>query len=276
MEIWHRVTFNATSKPIFLETIKGMKLNYKTLQLPGGGGLLVFLDIAETNSNWPAVSRLISSLGAADLQETIFSEEEIRSAAWLRMICVFEQGYPQPKMTWPFNQPDRELLCPKCAIYRQIAPMHIAKEPHLGRKAFMTTILTHEIFCTPAVLQGLQEIQATGYEDWDVILHKTGQVSQRVRQLFIPTVARPGALLDKEHPRTVCPQCGTVKYEAHMRGVLPIKSDALPPNTDFMLTHEWFGSGYFSWREIIVSNRIAQLVLDKGWQGIRFKVVEIV
>lgn len=276
MEILHRISINSKKDAKFLAAIYQLQIRYKAIELPGGESSLVTFEITESDQRWNIIANLIALYNAVNIVETIFSEEEIRSAAWLRMICVFEQGYPQPRMTWPFNQPDRELLCPKCAIYRQIAPMHIAKEPHLGRKAFMTTILTHEILCIPAVLQGLQEIQATGYEDWDVILHKTGQVSQRVRQLFIPTVARPGALLDEEHPRTVCPQCGTVKYEAHMRGVLPIKSDALLPNTDFMLTHEWFGSGYFSWREIIVSNRIAQLVLDKGWQGIRFKVVEII
>ena len=130
MEIWHRVTFNATLKPIFLETIKDMKLSYKTLQLPGDGGSLVFLDISETNSNWPAVSRLISSLGAADLQETFSSEEEIRSAAWLRMICVFEQGISAAQNDLALQStgsgtalPQVRYLSPDCPhAHRQRAP----------------------------------------------------------------------------------------------------------------------------------------------------------
>jgi rubredoxin len=276
MEIWHRITFNASIKPTFLETIKAMGITYKTLQLPGSGGLLVFLDIAESNFHWPEVSGLISSLGAADLEETFFTEEEIRSAEWLRMICVFEQGYPQPKMSWPFNQPDRELLCPKCAIYRQIAPMHIAKEPHLGKKAFMTTIWTHEIFCIPAVFSGFEEIHAKGCEAWDVILHKTGETSQKVRQLYVPAIAEPGLVFEDQQKRMKCPECSTVKFTAHMRGILRIRRESLIADTDFMLTNEWFGSGYLAWREIIVSNKVAQLVLDRGWQGVRFKVVEVV
>lgn len=276
MEIWHRITFNASSKQKFFETIKDLKVRHKTLQLPGNGGLLVFVDIAESDSNWLEVSRLISSLGAADLIETFFTDEEIRSAEWLRMISVFEQGYPQPKMLWPFKQTDRKLLCPKCAIYRQIAPMRIAKEPHLGKKSFMHTIWTNEIFCTPGVFQGLKEIQAKGYKAWDVFLHKTGQVSEILHQLYVPTIASPGFIAEEHLGRVICPECGTTKFYAHMRGIMQIKKEVIIHDTDFMLTDEWFGSGYLAWREILVSNRVAKLVLDKGWQGVRFKVVEVV
>lgn len=276
MEIWHRVTFNASSKQKFFNTIEDLELNHKTLQLPGDGGLLVFVDIAESDPNWPEVSRLISSIGAADLQETFFTDEEIRNAEWLRMISVFEQGYPQPKNPWPFKQSDRDLLCSNCAIYNQIAPIHIAKEPHMGKKSFMHTIWTMEIFCTPEVFQGLEEIHAKGYESWDVILHKSGQISEKVRQLYVPSIASPGFMAEENLGRITCTECGTTKYYAHMRGIMKIKKQAIIPNVDFMLTNEWFGSGYIAWREILVSNRVASMILDKGWQGLRFKVVDIV
>lgn len=276
MEIWHRVTFNASSKPIFLKIIEELDIKHKSMQLPGDGGLLVFIDIAESDSNWPEMARAISSIGAADLQETFFTDKEIRSAKWLRMISVHEQGYPQPKMSWPFKQTDRELICSKCAIYRQIAPMHIAKEPHLEKKAFVHTIWTNEIFCVPEVFQGLEEIQAKGYESWDVILHKSRQISEKVRQLYVPSIASPGFIADEGLGKTVCSECGTIKYYAHMRGIMKIKEEALIPETDFMLTHEWFGSGYLAWREILVSGRVASFILDQGWQGVRFKVVEVI
>jgi hypothetical protein len=276
MEIWHRITFNAFSKQIFFEIIKNLNVKHKSLQLPGDGGLLVFVDIAESDSNWLEVSRLISSLGAADMKETFFTDEEIRSAEWLRMTSVFEQGYPQPKISWPFKQADREIICSKCAIYRQIAPMHIAKEPHLGKKSFMHTIWTNEIFCTPDVVQGLEGIQAKGYGAWDVILHKSGLVSEKLHQLYIPTISSPGFIAEEDLGRVVCPECGTTKFYAHMRGIMQVKKEAIIHDTDFMLTNEWFGSGYLAWREILVSNRVASFILNKGWQGVRFKVVEVV
>jgi hypothetical protein len=55
-----------------------------------------------------------------------------------------------------------------------------------------------------------------------------------------------------------------------------LKKEAVLPDTEFMLTHEWFGHGLLSWREILVSNRVASRILDKGWQGVRFKVIELV
>lgn len=278
MEIWHKVTFNfnKSSKKEVRKVVEDPDIQKKTLQSPGGGGLLVFVDIAESNPKWPEVSNLINSFGAADIQETFFSDEEIRNAEWLRMICVFEQGYPQPKNPWPFKQTDRDIQCPKCAIYNQIASMHIAKEPYLGKKSFLTTIWTHEIFCTSEVFQGLEEIHAKGYESWDVILHKSRQISEKVRQLYVPSIASPGFMAEENLGRVTCSECGTTKYYAHMRGIMKIKKEAIIPDVDFMLTNEWFGSGYIAWREILVSNRVARLILDNGWQGLRLKVVDIV
>jgi len=276
MEILHRISINSKKDAEFMTAIHELQIQHTAIELPGGESSFITFEMTESDPRWNVVADLINMCSAVNIVETIFSEEEIRSAEWLRMICVFEQGYPQPKMSWPFNQPDRELLCPKCAIYRQIAPMHIAREPHLGKKAFMTTIWTHEIFCIPAVFSGFEEIHARGYEAWDVILHKTGETSQKVRQLFVPAIAEPGVVFEDQQKRMKCPECGTVKFTAHMRGILRIRRESLIADTDFMLTNEWFGSGYLAWREIIVSNKVAQLVLDRGWQGIRFKVVEVV
>lgn len=50
----------------------------------------------------------------------------------------------------------------------------------------------------------------------------------------------------------------------------------MPTDVDFVRTDEWFGSGLIAFREILVSNRVARLILDKGWQGVRMKGVELV
>lgn len=275
MEIWHRIAINSLDVEFF-NTIKDLGIKFEDLPSPGGLSSLIVFDITESDTRWGVIAAMIANYGASNIQETFFTDEEIRAAEWLRLICVFEQGYPQPKMPWPFKQMDRKLLCPKCAIYQQIAPMRIVKEPHLGRKVFVHTIWTNEVFCIPEVFRGLEEIRAKGYEQWDVLLHKSGQALENVHQLFIPGIASPGFLAEQDLGRTLCSECGTTKYYAHMRGIMRIKREALVPDTDFMLTQEWFGSGYLAWREILVSNRVAQLILDKGWQGVRLKVVEVV
>jgi hypothetical protein len=210
------------------------------------------------------------------MKETYFAYEEIINAEWLWLKSTFEQGYPQPKLHWPIKQLSYDLICSKCAIYKQTNPMRLAKEPSLRNKSFMSLIWGGEIFCIPEVILELEKMQAKGFESWNALIHKTGLPSERVRQLFVPGVADPGLILKDDLERRICPVCGTTKYFPHLKGVLLMKREAILPDTDFMLTHEWFGHGLLAWKEILVSNRIARLVLDKGWKGVRFKVVEVV
>jgi hypothetical protein len=275
MDIYHRVSFNATTEPDFLEAIQDLGIISKTIELPGGGGMLVIVEIMESNPHWGMVSELIEMYDAPNLVETIFSDEEIRTAEWSRLVSTFEQGYPQPKPHWPLKQLSYEIICPKCAIYKQTHPMRLAKEPHLGRKSFLSLIWAAEIFCTPEVILGLESIQARGHEVWPALIHKTGKPLERVHQLYVPGIASPGVIIDNDLERKICPVCGTTKYYPHVKGPMYLKSEALLPEVDFMLTHEWFGHGLLAWREMLVSNRVASLILDKGWKGVRFKVVEL-
>jgi hypothetical protein len=281
MDIKHRISVNSTEAD-FLAAIAEMGVEYKLIQLPGNGGNLITILILESDPRWNSVVELVKTqkhfevYGVGDLIETIFSEDEIRKASWLRLISTFEQGYPQPKPHWPIKQLSYDIICPKCAIYRQTHPMRLAKEPNLGRKSFMSLIWAAEIFCTPEVILGLENMQAKGYETWDALIHKTGKPSERVHQLYVPGIASPGVIVDDDLERKICPVCGTVKSYLHVKGKMYLKREALLPDTDFMLTHEWFGHGLLAWREMLVSNRIASLILDKGWGGVRFKVVELV
>jgi hypothetical protein len=276
MDIWHRISFNASVKPKFFDVVKNFGLIKKTIVLPGKGGTMVYIDIKESDLHWEIVNEFVRTIGASDIKDTFFSDKEIRAAEWLRLISTFEQGYPQPKGNWPLKQSSFEIICPKCAIYKQVHPMRLSKEPHLGKKTFMSLIWATEIFCKPEVIQGLREANAKGYEDWDVLIHKTDRPSEIVRQLYIPGVAAPGVTIDDDLVRKKCPICGTIKYYPHLKGIMYIKQEALIQDTDFMLTHEWFGHGGLAWREILVSTRVVNLILDKGWQGVRFKVVELV
>lgn len=80
MNIWHRISFNASAKLDFLEAIRDFGIIYKTLKLPGDGGMMVFLDIEETEPHWAKISELITTKGAVDIVETIFTNQEIRNA----------------------------------------------------------------------------------------------------------------------------------------------------------------------------------------------------
>ncbi len=159
MELYHRVGINSKKDKEFLSIIEERGIPFKSIELPGGISNLIVFEIYESDPNWEIISRFIQSTNASDMNETIFSKEEIRNAEWLRLIPTFEQGYPQPKLHWPIKQLSYEITCPKCAIYKQINPMRLAKEPSLGRKSFMALIWTREIFCTPEVFTELDKVQ---------------------------------------------------------------------------------------------------------------------
>lgn len=276
MDIKHRISINSKKDAEFLSAIIELGIDHKAIELPGGSSQLITFVITESDPNWAIISELVETKGVVNLVETIFTNEEIRNASWLWLKSTFEQGYPQPKPHWPLKQLSFEIICPKCAIYKQTNPLRLAKEPNLGRKSFMSLIWTGEIFCTPEVILGLENIQAKGYEVWDAVIHKTDEPSEKVRQLYVPGIALPGVIVNDDLERKICPVCGTTKYYPHVKGPMYLKREALLSDTDFMLTHEWFGHGLLAWREILVSSRIARLVLDKGWGGIRFKVIELI
>jgi hypothetical protein len=273
MEIQHRITFG--HKDDVDDTIENMGLDYKTSPLPGGG-YLIHIDTSESDDRWQEIAALARQKNALDMFDTIFTGEEILTAEWLRLVPVFEQGYPQPQETWTRAHVNYADHCSQCGTYRQVESFRIKKEPNLGKNDFMSLYWTYALFCTPRVVEQLQSHHLEGYEVWDVVLHRREVRSEKVVQLFIPGVADPALVRADDLQREVCPLCHVTKYYPHMRGVMYLKRDALLPGVDLMQTYEWFGSGHSAYREIIVSNRFARLILEQGWKGVRMKVVEAV
>jgi hypothetical protein len=61
-----------------------------------------------------------------------------------------------------------------------------------------------------------------------------------------------------------------------MYGKMQMSNQIRDVSSDFLLTNEWFGCGYIAYREILVSNRIARLFIEKKWRGVRLKAIDIV
>lgn len=278
MEIWHRIAFHAGDIPDFKE-ILGNKLgiDYKVSPLPHREVGLIYFDITESHPHWPAVETLIQEIGASNIYNTIFSEEEILRASWSRLIPAFEQGYPQPENSWSANPITYEGECTKCGVYaRQRESFRIKKEPRLGKKSFMSLYWTYALFAVPAVFEAFAENELSGYEKWPVLLHKTGQPAQSIAQVYMPYLATAALVPEETLKRNVCPECGTVKYFPHMRGYMQFTAELLDADLDFMLSREWFGDGHAAYREILVSNKVARLILENKLQGVQLKPVKVV
>jgi hypothetical protein len=274
MEIFHRVGLNYKHNLDFISYLDKNQIKYSTIDFKGEK-FMAFFDIAESNSNWNAVADLIKKNKVSDIRETFFSEDELRNATWAR-IMAFESGYAQPQNNWLKKQTSLQNLCLECGVYSKVNFMRIKGEPGLRKKSFMSLICHGDLYCTPIVFSKLEEIHSGGYEKWPVLIHSTGQPAETVSQLRVPVIADPGVESEKEDILRTCPMCGTIKYRAHMRGIMRIKSSSIIPGSDFMLTNEWFGDGHVAFREILISNRIVNLILDNKWQGFRMKVVQLV
>jgi len=268
MDISHRVAINSLKDAKFLKIINEIGIQYMTRESPGGRSSLVFFDINESDPRWKKVAELITTYKASDIADTFFTNEEIRMAKWSCLVSTFEQGYPQPKNQWPIKQLTYEDVCQKCGVHKQVRSMRIEKELHLGKRSFMSTIWCGEIFCTAEVFVNLSLIEALGYDSWDVLIHKSGQPSTKVKQLFVSGIMTPGLVVMADHKEVKCPVCGVIKYQPHMKGIMQLRYDSLLSGSDFMLSHEWFGSGLIAYREILVSNRVAQLILSTSRIGL--------
>jgi hypothetical protein len=281
MKIIHHVNVHSSSAEFYSYIIRS-GIQYTISDYPGNDNKLLSFDISETDPLWETVFALLKKYQGfdiyrgGDIYDTFFSDDEIRQADWLRIVSTFEQGYPQPAGNWPLKQSSFSIICPSCVIYEQINPMRISKEPNIRKNSFMSLIGAGELFAVPEVFSEINSIGATGYETREVLIHKTNQPSEKVQQLYIPAIAKPGLLGTEEMRQVHCQKCGTVKYYPHKRGIMRLQKNALELDTDFVKTYEWFGLGLISYKEIIVSNRVASFILEKGWKGIRFKVVELV
>ena len=289
MEIWHRIGYNENIHPKWEKTLQDSGIPYTSLPLPGQVTGTIVFDIAESDPHWNVVAEEFIPAGISNVYDTLFTPEEITSTEWVRLVPVFEQGYPQPRGSLAWHDLVRDGTCGNCGVgFVQIAPFHLAKEPHLGKNAFMSLFGTYTLLRTPNVVSALQEHGIRGHEVWNALIHRTKQPSTVVSQLVFPLSTSPGlrdadkvladfgirALLKEWH--AICPVCGIAKYTPHTRGYMHVQSGAFPPDTDAVQSYEWFGSGRGAYREIFISNRFARLILEQGWRGVRLKPVELV
>lgn len=273
MKIWHRITFG---KHEGVEPVID-SLGLKVTKTPGFDGYyLITFEIDESDPHWPQIADLVRDKQAPDFYNTVFTPQEIRAAEWIRLMPTFEQGYPAPKEGWELCTYAHE--CLKCgAGYQQKAPFHLEKEPRLGKHNFMSLYWAYTVFTTPQVITALTAADIRGYERWDALLHRTGQPSQVVSQLLFPTIAEAGLAEEDQLQPETCPQCGLTKHGYHKRGYMHLRRDALRTDVDIQLTREWFGSGsHIGFREILISNRLARLILEHGWRGVTLKPVELI
>ena len=57
---------------------------------------------------------------------------------------------------------------------------------------------------------------------------------------------------------------------------MQVSAELLAEEVDLVRTHDWFGDGFEGHREIFATQRVARLILDRGWKGLHMAPVQIV
>lgn len=209
LETWHRITFG--HKDNVDSNILDLGIKFEKSPLPGDG-YLIHIDINESDSIWPELNKLVKDKKAVDIYETFFTDEEIFSSEWVRLVPTFEYGYPQPRNLWNENHINYSDNCPECGKFKQTSNFRLEKEPKLGKNSFFCLYWTYTFFAENQVFNELNANGIVGCVKWDAIIDKYDKPSELVSQINILKTANPGIdQLDKLES-VLCSTCKSIKY----------------------------------------------------------------
>lgn len=275
MEIRHKVSFDRTED--VRRALDALGIEYVAKGSPVGspGKSWLEFQIFESDPRWNAVNALIQqNADCWDRFNTYFTEEEVRAAAWCRLMPRHQDGYPEPSR-WSIDKSYTYTDPCKCGVRGpQHSPFRVERKPRLEGNQFMILYWTCEFFATPTVFSVFASEKVTGYEEWPLLCGK--QVVPALTQISIPKHTKATYLPEATHAREICSQCKTVRYNPHVRGPMQFTADLLEEEADLIRSQEWFGSGYRSNWEILASQRVVRLILGKGWRGVDFQPLQIV
>lgn len=277
MEIWHRIWIDVKDADYW----RGRGLKMKPIRsafYPDGTAKTWAADVGEESALWPELKAYNG--GKAHFLNTFFTDEERLSAEW----CILGgTGVVRPREPqggyWSGEYYVN--ICSVCGSgWTQLAPFHLAKEPHVGRNAFASFGSAYDLFAIKEVFDTFETAGIRGLGSQALLVGKDKHSAENVKQLLAKNVAEPAIadeLVEHEHYRRYdCPGCGRKWHLFYSRGMLPLRRSALRPGVDFQMTNEWFGSGRAARREILVSRRVVQLILDKKWKGAELSPVQTV
>lgn len=235
-------------------------------------------EIPESDPRWLELKPCIE--GRLNFINTFFTDEERLAAEW----CILRSGSPvRPKEPvggyWSCDYYKGK--CSVCGVgWTQIAPFHLAKEPKVGHNAFASFGSAYQLFAIDEVSRTFEADGIRGLDSWPVLVGKDKHPAENVKQFLLKNVTEPAIadeFVEHEHYRwSDCPGCGRRWHLFYTRGMLPLRRTALRSDVDFQMTNEWFGSGRAARREILISRRVVELILEKKWKGADLSPVQIV
>lgn len=267
MEIWHRIFVDGSRAGYWQN--QGLKMRPMLSALDEEGRPRTWVaEVSESNTLWHELEK---DAGVEPYYvDTIYTDDERLAAEWciLRGACVFRPAAPIGGYWSPIYF---EGMCSQCGSgWSQTGPFRFPRQPRMGKNLF-ASVCGFELFVRDEVVSEFNKAGFSGFYTWPVLVGKEGTEIAGLKQLLVEAVAGPAIASDRvEHEHyywTDCPTCGRRWHIYYTRGMLPLRREALHPEMDFQLTDEWFGSGAAARREMLVSRRVTQLILEKKWKG---------
>lgn len=263
----------------------------------GNGGFIV-INITEDDPKWPDVQQLALAYNEewSSLVTNVFTKSELRAAEWSLLSTSGHFGYPQPEDDYISVTYDTTNFCEHCGIGAvQRAPFRFRSEPKAPHSHFLKfNWVFDELFILPAVMERFQQADVSGIDYGIPVIHKNNQPLVTRWQLHINTILPPVLYTQGLQTVTCClnneetrqthnpttqittPFCGRVKYHLTHHGLRAFQRKAFSGMPDFIKSSEWFGSGCRAFRLILVSNKVANMILDEKWRGYILEPIALV
>lgn len=277
MEIWHRVSIAGKDSAYWQS--RGLEMTPILSALDEEARPKSWMaEIPESDPRWLELKPYVE--GRLNFIGTLFTDEERLAAEW----CILRGVGPLRPKEPVGGYWSGDYYKGKCSVcgsgWTQVAPFHLSKEPRAGRNALTSFGSAYELFATDEVFRAFKAEGIRGVDSWPFLVGQDKHPSENVKQVLAKNVAEPAIadeLVEHEHYRwSDCPGCGRKWHLFYSRGMLPLRRSAMRSDVDFQVTNEWFGSGRAARREILVSRRVVQLILEKKWKGAELSPVQTV
>ena len=228
----------------------------------------IIFDMYEDDPHWQVIGPAAEQIDALCLSTTIFTKQELKDAAWLRVRSKWHNGYPQPESAHGYREItyDASQLCPECgAGLVQKDSFRLTKAPKWGTRHFFSLNWVSDVlFADDTARTMLEGSSLTGFRFLPAKNKRGTEVLPDVHQIFTETETKPGVVTGGRDIDEVytCAVCGRTKCHPTGIGMHVFRREALEGMPDICRTHEEWGWGKGADRLILISQRMYRLIVD--------------
>lgn len=243
------------------------------------------IEMYSSDPHWAAIEDILKRTGKSWIADTIFTEDELMCAQWLRVRTTWRTGYPQPMDGFGYETItyNRDNYCADCGIgLKQVESFRIKKVPSWGRRHFFSLLwVDDELFVSKSVKKAFQADGITGVS-FVPVKDRTGTIELNgIFQLQILNVLDEGLINTPNNLRTstLCSKCGRRKSVSNKGIRVQFKHEIFDNAPDVVKTGDYFGiaGNKGPSREIIISQKTYQTIVNNRLErNLSFYPIELV